>query len=122
MTDFLAEARATLRKANRTITEWRKRGIPVDELVAKRDQLREAIASHEPLGRVEARKARSTGTLVGLYRSAEGGIESDPELPWSVVCEDHGGVLSMETRAMASTAMSQPDDWCPVCSGQEDPS
>jgi hypothetical protein len=115
----LAEARTTLRQANRILAARRKAGLPLGRLVEKRNQLRDAIASHEPEGRVECRRARSTGTLVGLYRSGEGGLEDDPELPWTVVCEDHSALVSMATREQGRTAMSCPEDWCPYCSGEE---
>ena len=55
------------------------------------------------------------GTTVGLYRSAEAGIETDPEWPWATVCEPHGGVVCHRTRAEAEAALSHPKDWCPTC-------
>jgi len=66
-------------------------------------------------GIVLYRKARSTKTHVGLYRSDEAGIESDPEYPWSTVCVEHGGVVCHHTRAAAETFLSHPEDWCPTC-------
>lgn len=66
-------------------------------------------------GIVLYRKARSTGTHVGLYKSVEAGIETDPEYPWSTVCEPHGGVVCHETRKKAESFLSHPEEWCPVC-------
>ena len=67
------------------------------------------------LGIVLYRKARSTGTHVGLYRSVEAGIEPDPATPWSTVCEEHGGVVCYATRQNAESYLSHPEQWCPVC-------
>jgi hypothetical protein len=75
----------------------------------------EARGTPWPDGLVLQRKARSTGTLVGLYKSDDAGIESDPEYPWSTVCEPHGGVVCHETRKAAEAALSHPEDWCPTC-------
>lgn len=66
-------------------------------------------------GCVTLRRARSTGTLVGLYRSLEAGLESDPDYPWSTVCEDHGGIVCHATRALATQGLSHPEEWCHVC-------
>jgi len=60
-------------------------------------------------------RSRKTGTLVILVQSDEGGIESDPELPWSLVCVDHGGCVCFETQRQARDHLSHPDDWCPTC-------
>lgn len=68
-------------------------------------------------GCVELRKTRS-GRQVGLYKSAEAGIEADPDHPWATVCEDHGGVVCHPTRAAAEASLSQPESWCPDCQDQ----
>jgi hypothetical protein len=70
-------------------------------------------------GIVMYRKARSTGTHVGLYDALEAGFESDPETPWATVCEEHGGIVCHATRKAAETYLSHPEDWCPTC--QEGP-
>ena len=67
-------------------------------------------------GCVALRYTRS-GRLVGLYRSAESGIEVDPETPWATVCEEHGGVVCHETRVLAESNLSVPETWCPDCQG-----
>jgi hypothetical protein len=66
-------------------------------------------------GIVAFRKARSTGTHVGLYRAGEAGIDSDPEAPWITVCEEHSSMVSHGTRRLAEQAMSHPEDWCEEC-------
>lgn len=63
----------------------------------------------------EARIARSTGTLVGLYRADEAGIEDDPRTPWATVCEDHSTVVCHETRTAAGAALAYPGGWCDDC-------
>ena len=75
---------------------------------------RESKLPNHP-GVVLYRKARSTGTHVGLYRSYESGFESDPEWPWSTVCDEHGGIVCHATRKAAETFLSHPEDWCPTC-------
>jgi hypothetical protein len=71
-------------------------------------------------GIVLYRKARSTGTHVGLYKADEAGIESDPESPWATVCEEHGGVVCHANRRNAESYLSHPEEWCPVCQGDSD--
>lgn len=60
------------------------------------------------------RKARSTGTRVYLNdrRADEGG---HPAQPWETICEDHGGVCSHETKALALAFLSHPEEWCEDC-------
>lgn len=59
--------------------------------------------------------ARITGTLVVLVNSAEQGI--DPELPWTLICEEHNAIMQFETRKNAESWMSVPQDWCEDCQG-----
>lgn len=68
-----------------------------------------------PAGLVSYRRARSTGTHVGVYRADEAGIESDPKTPWATVCEEHAGCVCHATRALAMSWASQPESWCPTC-------
>jgi hypothetical protein len=81
-------------------------------------QLLDALAKKRD-GCVKIQKSRSTGQYVGLYRSREAGIETDPEFPWSTVCEDHGGVVCHRSRKDAESNLSHPEEWCPVCQGTE---
>lgn len=62
------------------------------------------------------RRARSTGTVVALYRQT---FECDPDLPWETLCVDHGGIVCHETRRTAEGWLSHPEEWCPVCKGEE---
>jgi len=66
-------------------------------------------------GCVTLRRAYSTGTIVGLYRSLDAGLESDPEYPWSTICEEHGGVSHQATLALATESLRHPEKWCPDC-------
>jgi hypothetical protein len=61
------------------------------------------------------RRARSTGTLVGLYHAAEAGIDNDPENPWVTVCEEHNTFVSHQTRKHAEGFLSHPYEWCELC-------
>lgn len=65
-------------------------------------------------GLVLQRKNRKTKTIIGLYASAQS-FETDPELPWSTVCEDHSSIVCHENRKNAEIAMTFPD-WCEECS------
>lgn len=64
--------------------------------------------------------ARSTGTLVVLYRSEEQGLDASDGQTWSTVCEDHAGICSFELITTARSFMSCPEQWCPTCSGEPD--
>lgn len=66
-------------------------------------------------GLVQMRKARETGTYVGVYRSNEAGIESDPDLPWVTVCEKHSTCVCHTSRAQALLAAPKPASWCEEC-------
>jgi hypothetical protein len=57
------------------------------------------------------RKCRATGTEVALVYNFGG----DNIQPWETVCVDHGGVCSHETRALAESWLSHPDEWCEDC-------
>lgn len=61
------------------------------------------------------RKSRSTGFCVGVYRSKEAGIESDPKLKWATVCEPHGTVLCSKTCKDANDLALDTREWCEAC-------
>lgn len=56
-----------------------------------------------------------TGPLVGVYRSAESGIESDPETPWTVVCEEHHTCVCVESRRAAMSTAATTRNFCDDC-------
>ena len=60
--------------------------------------------------------ARSTGSLVVLVSSAEQAC--DPDLPWTLICEQHNAVMQFETQASAVRFMPCPEDWCEECQEQ----
>ena len=66
-------------------------------------------------GCVVQRRSRATGRLVGLYQSHQAGMESDPALPWSTVCEVHGILVCHSTLALARAHLSDPAGWCELC-------
>lgn len=74
----------------------------------------------ERAGCIALRTTRK-GVRVGLYLSAEGGLETDPEHPYSTVCEMHGTLVCHETRRSAERCLSHPDMWCDECRDQGKP-
>lgn len=60
-------------------------------------------------------RARSTGTLVGVYRSTDAGLDDDPEVPWMTVCEPHGYLVGHSTFKLAESFASAPEEWCEAC-------
>lgn len=73
-----------------------------------------------PGGLVKQWRARDTHHLVGLYHSEQSGIESDPELPWSTVCEAHHTLVSHSTMAAARACRSG-SEFCDECRAEIDP-
>lgn len=68
----------------------------------------------ERAGCVQLRRARSTGTVVGVYDAGPAGL--DPEGGrWNTVCDEHGFVCSHETLATARAFAASPEDWCEPC-------
>lgn len=67
-------------------------------------------------GCVIVRKVHSTGTHVGIYFKT---FESDPEWPWTTVCEEHGGCINHHSLELARQWAPHPEDWCPTCKGEE---
>lgn len=66
------------------------------------------------LGCVALVRARSTGSLVGLYRTAE--TDLDEEIgSWAVVCEAHHTILGVESKARARASMADPAAFCDDC-------
>lgn len=65
-------------------------------------------------GLIDQRRNHKTKTLIGLYEAYEAGIDSDPNRPYITVCEDHGNLVSHETKQMALQWMAHPV-WCEPC-------
>jgi hypothetical protein len=66
-------------------------------------------------GCVVIRKSRITGSRAGLYHSMQAGIETDPELPWVTLCEDHATMVCHGSLALAKEALPDPSVWCEEC-------
>lgn len=62
----------------------------------------------------QLRRARSTGTLVGVYDGEEAGLDTDGGR-WSTVCEDHGTIIAHDTLTLARYHSSAPEGWCEEC-------
>lgn len=67
-----------------------------------------------PDGLVERRKARSTGTQVGLYDGEAARMDTDAGR-WQTVCEDHGSICSHLDKGTARSFMAAPEQWCEDC-------
>lgn len=67
-------------------------------------------------GLLQMRTARTTLNAVGVYDGRVAGLDTDGgEMPYSTVCEPHGGVVSHRTRADAEANAPHPEEWCHVC-------
>lgn len=71
---------------------------------------------HEAAGLVRLATARSTGTLVGVYRANDAGLE---DRGWASVCETHSRLVIHDTRKLAEYHASCPEGWCGICNGSE---
>lgn len=70
---------------------------------------------------ISERKSRATGTVVQVIDNRDGEFDTNvEENPWYTVCVDHGGVCSHMTRALAVDFAPVPDQWCPVCQGEDE--
>lgn len=69
-------------------------------------------------GCVTQRKARATGTVVGVYHGGQSGMERDDDFPWITVCEEHNTLCTHATLALALSHASDPAGWCGECQGR----
>ena len=65
-------------------------------------------------GLIDYRKARSTGTFVGLY-IAEMAHADTQGGKYITICEEHSTVINHATRQLAASHMSSVDSWCEQC-------
>lgn len=70
-------------------------------------------------GLIRTRRCRATKRLVSVYDGIAAGMDTDAGR-WQTVCEDHGTVISHQTRALA-LAHSRSPEWCEVCYPSVDP-
>lgn len=66
-------------------------------------------------GIVYASRARSSGTIVGLYdvRKTD---QFDPDGGrWVTICENHSTIVNHLTRKLAEAFMASPEAWCEDC-------
>lgn len=68
----------------------------------------------ENAGSLVCRRNRSTACLVTLYDAQLAGIDADED-PLVVVCEAHGTLLSVPSKAFGLRAMAQPWEFCEEC-------
>ena len=61
--------------------------------------------------------ARSTGTLVLVLDGEPAGLDTEGGR-WQTICDDHGGICSHDTLALASSFASAPEQFCESCADQ----
>jgi hypothetical protein len=66
-------------------------------------------------GCVVQRKARTTGTLVGVYNSEQAGLEQDSSCVWMTVCEAHNTLVGHASLQLAMGHAVDPEGWCQFC-------
>lgn len=62
----------------------------------------------------QRRRARSTGTHVGVYDGEQAGMDTEGGR-WQTVCEEHGHVISHTTLTTARSWAAAPEQWCETC-------
>jgi hypothetical protein len=65
-------------------------------------------------GQVARMVNRETGSLMGVYRAAEAGLDTDAGA-WAAVCEDHGSIVNTSTARLAHSAARDPRSFCEGC-------
>ena len=70
-------------------------------------------------GCVQLRRAKSTGTLVGVYNCDQADLDTD-DGSWATVCEEHGSICNHDTLKLARDHASAPDQWCEECGKERD--
>lgn len=78
----------------------------------QREQVRLAALGY--VGLLQMRRARSTGTMVGVYNRDGMGTGED-ELKYTTVCEDHGTLVGHPSLALAKSHAPCPEGWCDEC-------
>ena len=65
--------------------------------------------------------ARTTGTLVVVLNGHEAGYASGTDPVWYTHCADHGVHVGHPTLALARWHAADPEGWCGVCNGTDEP-
>ncbi len=73
------------------------------------------VAATGDAGLIQRRRSRATRTTASIYDSAASGIEADPTLPYTIVCEDHATCVSVATLGAAREFAPDPRSWCDDC-------
>lgn len=67
-------------------------------------------------GCVIQKKARATGSLVGVYNSEQSAVgDSDPSCAWMTVCEVHNTLVGHASLKLAMGWSVDPTGWCQFC-------
>lgn len=73
---------------------------------------------------IASRQCRSTGSVINLVDNRDGWYEAgpdgkaEPECRWVTECESHGFYLCHATRALATSFMAAPEEWCEACDNE----
>jgi len=80
--------------------------------------------------KVVATRTSDTGAEICLIDNRDGSFEAETvyhkdgtvtenavpkDIRWATVCDEHGSYLSHATRALATSAMAEPEEWCNGC-------
>ena len=65
-------------------------------------------------GCVQQQRARSTGSLVGVYNNAQADMCQEAG-PWSTVCEKHNTIAGHPALSLAREMAGCPEEWCDTC-------
>lgn len=68
----------------------------------------------EIAGLVQLRTARSTGKQVGVYDGEAAGMDTAAGR-WQTVCEEHGWIISHQSKRLAKYHAAAPEEWCEKC-------
>lgn len=80
-----------------------------------------------PAGLRSFRRCLKTGYYVAIFHSREAYMDpcvneytGEEEGTYSLVCEMHSQILSVPNMALARRHMTNPMDWCEMCSGVQE--
>lgn len=65
-------------------------------------------------------RSRATGTVCVLVDNLQAHAANQDDGRWVLICDDHGGLIALETQRQARSLMADPSEWCPGCQDNRD--